>query len=904
MRPLQLTMQAFGPYAGRQQLDFTPLAQHPLFLVHGPTGAGKSSILDALCHALFGEVSGSSRERGAQVRSLWARPDTLTEVTLDFALGDACYRIRRRPAQQRAKKRGEGTTQEGPKAWLWQRDPSLPMEEDGTLLESGERRVDERIEALLGLTAAQFRQVIVLPQGEFRRLLDANSAERQKILQKLFDTRLHALVEQALKERAAAARGQLQELRTRRKALLDAHGLETPAALQTALQEIDRDIELSSSAIEELEKKEHLARQQLEQAREVARKLHALADAERRLQALKQQAPRHEEMQQRLKRAEQAAAAQPAHSALCERRKAEEQARKALHAAEQAARKSRKRHQEAEQHLQQMRANAPRIEQLQQDITRLESLLPQIATLDRQRHEMQQLRQECHLLEQRLKQDEQALQSARASTQAAREHLQRLQAALQQAHALALSLTLQDGAPCPVCGATEHPAPAHQRHDQHDQQAIGATARQSETTQAPALDAAPSPQALQAAQQALQQAEKREEEARQQQERQRRTLEQKQARLQALTQTLQELEAHIIPQWREEKKAASALEAMRKQHATLQQALQQAEESFLQAQQNLQLAQARLEDTKSAHEKALQQREKQEIRFAEQLLATGFDDETQWLAAQLPAEERQRMHESISTWHQQLAMAQALAQQAAQAAAGLQQPDTEALQGAWQEAEAALRQAREHHGRLLERRQALQHAAGQLQKLADEEHALRERADDLQALGALASGDNPARITLERYVLATLLEEVLLAASERLRVMSDGRYLLQRRDEARRGGGLELDVFDAWTGETRAVQTLSGGESFLAALSLALGLADVVQARSGGMRMDALFIDEGFGALDADALERALDALLRLQSQGRLIGIISHVPELRERIPARIEVIATRHGSHIRLHTG
>ncbi len=884
MKPLTLVMRAFGPYAGEQRVDFSALARQPLFLVHGPTGAGKSSILDAICYALFGEVSGSSREKAAQLRSLWAAPEVATEVTLDFMLGDACYRIRRRPAQERAKKRGQGTTPEGPKAWLWRRPPDAPEEEDGTLLESGDRKVDARISALLGLTAAQFRQVIVLPQGEFRRLLDASTRDRQAILQKLFDTELFARIEQVLKARAEGLKQQLQAFETRRAALLSPHAVEDEDALRENLQKVDSEIEKSSATIKKYEKKEESSRQALEQARLLARRLREHAEAQRRLAALRAQAPRFADMEQRLARAEQAAALEPLHATLRERRTAEAESAAALQRAEAAAQKATETLQRAEKALNEARRAAEELPNLTQQITRLETLLPDIQALAERETEAAALEKECAGLEKQLAQQAAALQQAGGREQQARERLQALQAALREAHAVALAHTLRDGSPCPVCGATEHPAPAH--------------ARAGEDASA---SAAPSPEALKKAEQALRKAEEQVRQAQAAHDEQQRTLLRQQDRLEVLREELARLRGRLPEAWRDADAARRQLEEMKARQQALQAALTQAEKAYEEARQAAQQAQAQQQAARQAHEQALRQREKQEQKFAERLLAEGMEDEAAWLSMRLGEEERQEMRQSLASHREALAAAEALAARAAKEAEGLQEPDMAALEAAWKEADAALGTAREAHGRLLERQRALRATLEQLQALRKEEEALRAARQDVHALSALASGENPARITLERYVLAALLDEVLLAASERLRVMSDGRYLLQRRAQARRGGGLELDVFDGWTGEARPVQTLSGGESFLAALSLALGLADVVQARSGVVRMDALFIDEGFGALDAEALERALDALLRLKAEGRLIGIISHVAELRERIPAQLEVKAARGGSHVHL---
>ncbi len=869
MRPLRLIMRAFGPYVGEQRLDFTHFDGQPLFLVHGPTGSGKTTILDAICFALYGEASGSERQAG-QLRSQQAAEGMLTEVQLDFRLGDAHYRIRRRPAQQRPKKRGDGFTEEKAKAWLWRRQAGLPEGEDGRLLASSPGEVATRVEQLLGLDAAQFRQVIMLPQGEFRRLLSADSRQREEILERLFGTRLYEDIAECLHQRAKALRADLAALEQQQRGILQASGTQDEQALFQQMAGVDAEYEELSATIEKIEQEEKLAALNLQQAEDVLQRLQRRAEAIARLRNLQDKRPRYEKLQRRLHMAQRAAAVLPvaqARDAAARRQKdSHQQARQATQRLQQA----RKALRQAEQAHAAATGQASERDALAAEITRLRDLLPRLRKLDALRRREAELRE-------KVAQAEQAARQAWEAAQQAEEELERLQQARQEAAALELARTLREGAPCPVCGSLEHPAPAHARADSPATRADDDVLRQ--------------------ARQRRLAAQRRHDE----QQRALNELRRQQAEAGGASGAL--LEA--LPEaWRD---TAAAEQALHEKQACLDRldvALQQADQAMRAAREEATSAEA----TNEAMQHALQ-RDEEALRAAslalqQALTEAGFADEEDWRNALMDEDERHSRQAELDDWRQQLAAAEALARRAEQEASGLRAPDIDALRQRHEALRGQMREAGERLGELRNRRQALHEAHRQLRQLTQELHVLQQRHDAVNRLAALTRGDNPARMTLHRYVLAALLDEVLAAASERLRIMSAGRYLLLRRQhvaDRRRAAGLDLDVMDNFTGEQRPVQTLSGGEGFLAALALALGLADVVQARAGALRMETLFIDEGFGALDAEALDHALQSLMRLKGEKRMVAIISHVIELREQIPAQVEVIPGRGGSHIRL---
>ena len=920
MRPLKLVMRAFGPYPGEQVVDFTAFEHAPLFLIHGETGAGKSMLLDAICFALYGQASGPERA-AAQLRSQQADDSTLTEVRLDFRLGGAHYRIVRRPAQKRRKKRGSGHTTEEARAWLWRRAPGMPEEEEGALLAEKVGEVNARVEELLGLTAEQFRQVIVLPQGRFRDLLTASSAERQEILQRLFDTEVYARLEAALKERARQGRERLERLQARRATLLQGHGLEDAGddeaarnALQEMLSGLDKEIEETGARIsrneeilkytsallqareaEEAQAAMFLqAQRALQEAMENAQQAEAALTAARKaVEDIRSLTAEEQRLEQALKDAtalaEQAARVK-------ERERALAAARAAVQEAEAEAERLTAQLREMEERLQAARDRAGAERALALELKQLREALDQRARLAAAGRAAAQAREALQASTAERECAERAVKEAEAALQA-------LNARLRQAHAVMLAQSLKPGHPCPVCGSTEHPAPAQAATaDAPGEAEIAAAdtalaqaravleqARQQETAAAQEASAAEArletlrqgliqpertpkelAEAARAAKAALKQAraamreaealEKRIEALKARHEELARALEERRAAVSSaeheLSRTrggLEQLLGRVPEDMRAPEAVEERLREVRARRAALEQALRQAEERQRQAAGTLAAAQARLHDAEKAKAAAEAAAEKALQRYLE---------------AGLPEEEA----------------------------------TPERLRARCTELQTALGELREARGRLNERRTGFVGTLEALAALAEERATLEREHALVHGLAALAGGDNPARITLQRYVLAALLDEVLAAANHRLRLMSQGRYELRRRalpGDLRRAGGLDLDVLDAWSGEARPVQTLSGGESFLAALALALGLADVVQAGAGGVRMETLFIDEGFGSLDAEALDHAIEALVALRAKGRLIGIISHVAELRERIPARLHVRKGQTGSRI-----
>ncbi len=911
MRPIKLELQAFGPYAQRQTIDFGELKDRRFFLIHGPTGSGKTSILDGMCFALYGEMSGAGR-KGEQMRSQQAAADLPMEVRFTFAVGQAQYQVTRSPAQSVLVKGKQRDVT--PKAELWRL-----AGEDREALASGVQRVNEAVRGILGFQAEQFKQVVLIPQGEFRKLLTAGSEDREKILQVLLQVDGFRQIEDALKQRAQALAKQLGEQRLVRETLLQ----EAAAPTLDALRQRMSDNAAQMAEMEARVARSREARERSRAAADAGRREQALLQerdlAQRAAEALEARQAEMEELARLLEHADAAEALVDIERSARDRRSEREQAARgaesraqALQAAQQAARG-------AQEELARRRGEEPLRAAAQEEVFRLRSALPQAQRLSA----LEQASQAAHCTlrdarasreraEEALRKEQQALDEAVAQAERLREaalqaqadvrlRLKQERARWEGAQAAVLAATLAEGQPCPVCGALHHPAPAPaqdapsrealERLEAEEQRLTQQTqahmeAAQNRTRQAaqrrPALE-----QARDVAQTALEEAQRAA------------------AQAQADCQTVLEQVPEAL---RKEGAARAALQEAERRLEALQAALAQAERCATAATAAAAAAGEAHRAAQAALAEAAKRAEAEREAFLNRLGDSGFADQESYIQARKALGERERWKKTLQDHAEALAAARDRHQRALEAAQGVAAPDLAALGLAAAQAAAAHEQALGDQVRRAQQLQQEQQWVRNLSALEAKLATLEARYSVLGELSRVANGQNPMGLTLQRFVLSALFDDVAVAATQRLRVMSRGRYALQRtaeRAHARAAAGLDLEVFDEYTGMARPVSTLSGGESFLASLALALGLADVVQSYAGGIHLETIFVDEGFGTLDPEALEEALKALLGLQSAGRLVGIISHVPELRERIDARLEVTpAADRGSTARFVVG
>jgi len=866
VRPLRLELTAFGPFADTQVVDFRDLGERRLFLVHGPTGAGKTTLLDAICFALYGDATGAERD-GKGFRSQFAGPDRLTSVTLDFALGARVYRVTRQPEQERAKLRGEGTTTSPAAATLWDRSEAVDEHDEGRVLATRAGQVTEEVAALLGFRSEQFRQVIVLPQGRFRDLLLAKSREREEILRQLFDTAFYGRVEDALKQQSRELKAEAEKLRTQRGALLAQEDCADETELEARRRDLEQEKIAAESRIDGLQRESAAAAQALERARAQHAQFEKLARAERSLAALQGRTAEMQALRSRLAAARRAAGLADLAARVAEHRAAGASAGATLdqlqreHAAAAEALDGARARLRAEQAL------APEREARRARLAELERVLPLVAEFADLQQQQDAALAEDGAVGTRVETARQAVGRLRTKAAALRQAREAGSAAL-------LANELRPGEPCPVCGSTLHPRRASGSQE------------------------IPSPRAILEADEAVSAAEAGLEVALASQRAVERTLSGLGAGMAALRKQLAGLTAEPATSALDD--ARQRVERLRDECLAGQKALDQALETERQGRERLVRLAAALEAAMAQHEAAAKTLDAAQAEWRARLEKAGFGAEGDYLEARLPDGELERVATMLESFDRDLATAQTLAAEARTAVEGLEPPALAALEAAADAAAQAYRVAVDERGRLANRVEALGKLLQRLTRIGTEYAATEARYGEIGTVANVASGDNPHRISLQRFVLASRLDDVLAAASRRLGRMSRGRYLLRRNTETadrRSAGGLELEVEDAYTASSRPVATLSGGESFQAALALALGLSEVVQAYAGGIRLDTIFIDEGFGSLDPEALDLAIDTLLDLQQSGRMVGVISHVPELRERIDVRLEVLAGVAGS-------
>lgn len=860
MKPLKLIMNAFGAYADEQVIDFSLLGDKTFFLIHGPTGSGKTTVLDAISFALYGTASGDLRE-SKNLRSDYAPPSTKTQVDFTFRSGEKEYEVVRSPEQEVAKQRGEGVRKLPAAAALYEL-----AGEDKNVLASGTNDVTRQIENILGFKAEQFRQIVLLPQGEFRRFLISESKERKSILETLFKTGIYRQIETLLAEKSKLIEQEYENIKREQTFLLETASCENKEALinqkQNLLGEqnlLQERLSLTKQKLDQA-KAAHLAAQTLAKAfseAELAQKAHSLLLAQ------------SDEIKHKriiLENAERAALVDPYYNACqkaflrqSEAQKQKEQAQSALNLAGSKATLLQKKLADilpqnfvspADELQKLLSATATDMQKAKVGLL----VYDKLATAEKAESELVKKLAICSEKLLKVGQEENT----------AREHLKKLQILQIKSLAGHLAGSLHEGKPCPVCGSTSHPMPANQSDTEDIDVEAG------EKLLAEAVKAVVTATG---------------------------TYNSAEAHLAAQKEQVRALRSEIEEfAFRDKKSLEEFLAAQQKQEKELQ---------TLQKEHNdLQVVLSRLQADAGSAEKYLTEAttdfEESRDEYKNRLGDNGFAEQSAFLAARKTAAEQTELKKAVSSYEQQAVSAHDRLTRALAAIAGKENPCLSEFAEAENKA-AALQQ--EVSNRLAVLGSELTQATELLERLVrleDRGKILEETYKNTSSLAQTARGDNARRLTFSGFVLQAILDDVLQAANLRLSQMSRGRYNLSRLDEvtdARRESGLNIEVMDSFTGVSRPVKTLSGGEIFLASLSLALGLSDVVQAYAGGIRLDTILVDEGFGSLDPESLDMAIRTLTDLQKGGRLVGIISHVSELRERINTRLEIIPGPRGS-------
>lgn len=974
MRPLRLEITAFGPFAGTEVVDFAALTTGGLFLVHGDTGAGKTSLLDALCFALYGCVPGA-RDRPRALRSDHATGSRLTSVQLDFTVAGEAYRVWRQPKQVAAKTRGEGSVAHQAKVVLFRGVEMISnrLDEVGLVLQD-----------LLGMTADQFCQVVLLPQGDFARFLRADAKDRQQLLERLFAAERYQAIETVLaggKSTAAALVSQLDVMVDRLlhqsaaegdvSAPPDGAGSSWVAALRAR---VEAAADQARAAARDAAATELAARHRHAAVSKTATAQQRLRIAQHRQAALAAQAADRREWAHTLRRARVAAPVLPLLV------QADESAGCAAHLAELAA--------EAVAATDDPRLiDAPLallagIEaQLHERQAQLRSVLPLESDLDAARAQAHTLteiidvetakrssvetkRRAALMIVARAQTGDQAaelaavqlpagqaavdrlqrqlaaaseLGSVRARLLAAREYQNHLDATANDARRHQLDLLAQrlegmagelavrliDGEACAVCGSVEHPAPASgavivaaAAHESADRACIDAanaaqagrhTVEQLAVEEAALLAASAGQEAAvilsqlvvassrvrdlssvvaaasgQAAARAVAEA----------------SLAELVEQSSSLDESITGARARLVVLAERIVETAAVVEPARGGHPSVAAHLDAT------ASQAVLVVAARSAGQEAARAAAVHAADS--ARATRAAVAAGFETAADARAAARDDIECEALELACADFDSAVAV---VAEVLADPALAVELEPAADVAAAERDVEAAAETAKTTLSRadeLARRADRLRGYQAALAKVDDRLEPARAAYAEIAGLADLTGGSNQLRMRLSAFVLAARLEQVADAASVRLRAMSAGRYTLVHTDEvvdARRKSGLGLKVADSWTGTAREAASLSGGETFMASLALALALADVVREEAGGAQIDCLFVDEGFGSLDDTTLDEVMDVLDQLRDGGRLVGLVSHVAELRQRVPTQVRVIKGCAGSTLELST-
>lgn len=868
MKPVELRISGWGPYKELQTIDFTRMEERGLFLITGATGAGKTTIFDAIMYALYGCMSGEVREKGS-VRSDFAKPDTLTFVELSMTHKGESYHIYRNPEYLRPRKRkgadGKELTKEKEKAIL-----TLP---DGSSVE-GSSEVTRKIEELLCLDYRQFKQISMIAQGEFTKLLTASSQEKTKIFRQIFDTGLYERIAQLLKERSNAIYKEVSGYRHKMDEDVELyHPLEESAEVfATLVQGEAYDYEAVLAFLKEekkrigKEEKEVLAQYQkleertlvlngkLVEAQKAAELQKSLERETERKQLLDH---RKEEMQQKeilLWKADRAGEIRQQELLCGESAKQIDKIKQQI------------RHLQEETGLREQQIlTLQKLPEYQADF---EAACERKEKLSEQERESEHNIELCKQLEAQLKQLQEVYLKLEQEELLARQTYEETEHRYRHNLAGILSSELEENRPCPVCGSLHHPAPAavteeHLTKEKVDQAKKAWLQKQEKTMHQHGETMAAKGKAEQAKEKGGELLE---------------TIEQLQEQMDQLPAEIKALlskytrksfegELNRLLQLRVERAEKQ------EQILTLQEELQKGQELF---------------------------REREEER---DILLTkyGFASREEYQGSLLSKEQIEAGKRELQDYEKNCRANEELLQHLKEQVQEIVLADPVKLKEELKEALEEKRAVQQMLSKKQESRNLTERTYSSLKtKLAGLKETM-ERYTLVKGLDDLANGNNKKRLVFEQYVLISCFEEILYAANLRLQTMSAGRYELRRVRgivDARSKDNLEMEVLDYYTGKYRSVKTLSGGESFKVSLSLALGMSDVIQAQSGGIRVETMFIDEGFGTLDGESLDQACLVLQGLTESNRLIGLISHVPELSEKIPDQIRIHKTNTGSY------
>ena len=924
MKPLKLTMSAFGSYAGKNVIDFTG-QQQGIFLITGDTGAGKTTIFDAITYALYNQTSGGERN-GNMMRSQYARPETETYVELEFLYRGQTYRVRRNPDYKITKtlKNGKIREQKVPHSV----ELTLP---DGTVFPEKKNATDAKIIEILGLTADQFSQIVMIAQGDFLKLLYTKSDERKMIFSKLFRTDIYWKIQENLRRKSMEMDERIQENdrafeqeKSRIIPLPESEELpldELVERLRERLKDALKEQNLRRANVEELNKKIT----KYEEINKLFRSLEKIRQTGKELEARQAES---KERRQQIENARKADKVLVAEQQNLRQQQEVEQSAQAIAKMTETLANDQEMFESLKTQLQEVEAKQKReAADIQKKMLALEQSFPSYEALQNARSEEQQakkvwedlgkiseesfhkkkagiaaLKEQQKRQEQVVEQTKKNWEQTSLSASESAKHYEHMYEAFLKEQAGILAENLSAGCPCPVCGSTVHPDPAKLS----DHAVTELEVEQAKKTRAAAEEkrdlAYAAFEAEKTEKQKLAQAVEKEEAdfvlAQTIAKQQRKEAEQNYVSLQKIAEQIRE--KLVYPSFAEAKK----------QYAAMQKALAAAEQEIERKRQKVsELAEAMntLKGQKLAEEEnqktAKKLAAKTEKEYAKLLEKSGFVSEETYHLAILPERSRSKLEREEKEYESQCLRQQSEQKLLEKQVSGKTYTDTTELNEQLKAEKQALKEAEktymELHTAYENDRSVLQNCAVYLEK----GKKLESEDQVIKSLSKTANGrlSGSAKIDFETYIQRQYFKQIIHEANKRLLTMSNHQFILKLKEEANTGRktneGLDLSVYSLVTDSERDVKTLSGGESFLAALAMALGLSDIVERSAGAIHPDMMFIDEGFGSLDAQSRQQAIEVLGELAGDSRMVGIISHVTELKEQIDRKLVVSRTDKGS-------
>ena len=924
MKPLKLTMSAFGSYAGKNVIDFTG-QQQGIFLITGDTGAGKTTIFDAITYALYNQTSGGERN-GNMMRSQYAQPETETYVELEFLYRGQTYRVRRNPDYKITKtlKNGKIREQKVPHSV----ELTLP---DGTVFPEKKNATDAKIIEILGLTADQFSQIVMIAQGDFLKLLYTKSDERKMIFSKLFRTDIYWKIQENLRRKSMEMDERIQENdrafeqeKSRIMPLPESEELpldELVERLRERLKDALKEQNFRRANVEELNKK-------ITKYEEINKLFVSLEKIRQNGKELEARQVESKERRQQIENARKADKVLVAEQQNLRQQQAVEQSVQAIAKMEETLTNNQEMFETLKTQLQEVEAEQKReAADIQKKMLALEQSFPSYEALQNARSEEQQAKkvwedlgktseESFHkkeagiaALKEQQKQQEQVVEQTKKnweqtslSASESAKHYEHMYEAFLKEQAGILAENLSAGCPCPVCGSTVHPDPAKLS----DHAVTELEVEQAKKTRAVAEEkrdlAYAAFEAEKTEKQKLAQAVEKEEAdfvlAQTIVKQQRKEAEQNYVSLQKIAEQIRE------------KLVYPSLAEAKKQYAAMQKALEAAEQEIAKKRQKVsELAEAMntLKGQKLAEEEnqktAKKLAVKTEKEYAKLLEKSGFVSEETYHLAILPERSRSKLEREEKEYESQCLRQQSEQKLLEKQVSGKTYTDTTELNEQLKAEKQALKEAEktymELHTAYENDRSVLQNCAVYLEK----GKKLESEDQVIKSLSKTANGrlSGSAKIDFETYIQRQYFKQIIHEANKRLLTMSNHQFILKLKEEANTGRktneGLDLSVYSLVTDSERDVKTLSGGESFLAALAMALGLSDIVERSAGAIHPDMMFIDEGFGSLDAQSRQQAIEVLAELAGDSRMVGIISHVTELKEQIDRKLVVSRTDKGS-------